>query len=305
MTDESKRSVEIPVANKLRSFKRVAKVTLFRTSTPLFDEEFNVERKDNGIEITDLRIEFDVKRDLSKHANSCSIKLTNLNKEARTTLSKKPLSVLLEAGYDGVTRVLYTGDMIYGISTLDGPNWTTLIQCGDGDRVNASARINRSYAGGTPVKDILKDLAKSMGQVLPSNVLGSRDLDTQVQGYSAYGSAPEQLARLLAAHGYSHSLQNGKLQILRDVETTGGDRDEYLLDEASGILGSPEFGSPPRNGKPPNVTINMLLYPELRPGGRARVRSLAVNASFKIDSVSHRGDTHGSEWTTSCELKPL
>jgi hypothetical protein len=292
----------------IRSFKRTAKVTLYRTSTPLFDEEFLVERKsgDNGIEITDLRIEFDVKRDLSKHPNSCSIKITNLGKTARTALSKKPLSVVLEAGYDGVTRVLFTGDMIFGASTLDGSDWTTLIQCGDGDRVNASARINRSYDSGTPVKDILKDIAKSMGQVLPSSVLNARDLDTQVQGYAAFGSSTDQLSRLLTPHGYTHSIQNGKLQILKVVETTGGTRDEYLLDEAAGIIGSPEFGSPPRNGKAPHVTVNMLLYPELRPGARARVRSLAIpDSSFKIESVSHKGDTHGQPWTTSCELKPI
>ena len=298
-------TVETPVGSRLRNFKRSAKVTLYRTSTPLFEEEFEVDRKDNGIEITDLRIEFNVKRDLSKHPNSCSIKITNLGKAARTALSKKPLNVVLEAGYDGVTRVLYTGDMIFGMSTLDDADWTTLIQCGDGDRVNASARINRSYPSGTPVKDILKDLAKSMGQVLPSSVLNSKELDTQVQGYSAYGSSAEQLSRLLVPHGYSHSLQNGKLQIIKESETTGGTRDEYLLDEAAGIIGSPEFGSPPRSGKPPHVTVNMLLYPELRPGARAHVRSLAINSSFKIESVSHSGDTHGQAWTTSVELKPL
>ncbi len=294
-------TVETKAADKLRHFGRVYKLTLYRTSTPLFDEQFSVNQTDSGIEITDLRMEFEVERNLTKHPNSCSITVTNLNKAARTALSKKPLKVVLEAGYDGVARLLYSGDMVFGMSTLKGPDWSTLIQCGDGDRISASARINRSYPGGTAVKSVLKDLAESMGQKLPANVLRDRNLDSELQGYAAFGSTSDQLTRVLLPFDYTWSIQNGQLQILKISETAG----DYLIDETASIIGSPEFGSPPRSGKPPHVTVKMLLYPELRPGGRAKVKTAALNGTYKIHNVKHSGDTHGEHWTTSAELKPL
>lgn len=290
--------------NKLRLFKRVAKLTLTKTDVPADDEYFNPKAtggSNNSVVITDLRIQFDVERTLKKNPNTCTVKITNLNPDSRKVFSKKPLHVTLEAGYDGVTRLLYTGDMFYAVTSQKDTDIETMIQCGDGDRIFASARANKSYGKGTSVKKVLRDLAKSIGQQLPANIEASAELEAQFgAGTVTSGMLKNELTTLLAPYGYSWSLQNGKLQILRDADTSG----TFTLNEANGVIGFPEFGSPPRNGKSPNLTLRCFLFPELYPGAAVNVDTKFLHGTFKIEKVNHKGDTHGDDWSTEVELKP-
>jgi hypothetical protein len=299
-------TVDVLDVTKLRQFKRTMRLSVYRMNTPDDDTSFVVSKEtagSNGMVITDLRMEFDIERDLSKNPNQCSVKITNLNQASRAAVEKKPLHVVVEAGYDGSVRLLYEGDMIFGMSTLEHPNWTTLIQLGDGARASASARISKSYSEGTTIRTALKDVCKSLGQGLPKNLESDKRLDAQFEsGEAMFGASKNELTRLLTPYGYSWSFQNNKLQILRDAEVN---TDFYEISESTGMIGSPDFGTPPKSGKPPHITIRSLLYPELRPGCRALVKSRSLNGMFKIVKVSHKGDTHGTEWETTVEVKPV
>lgn len=291
------------VVDRLRNFKRTAKLTAYRTTTPLFGEDYVVERDKgvNGIEITDLRIEFDIQRDLSKHPNRCNIKITNLAKHTRAAFERKPLKLELSAGYDGVARLMYVGDLQFGMSRMERPNWVTSLQVRDGLRAYSNARVSRSYTAGTQLKRVLSDVVKSLGQTLPRNIETSPELEAQFgTGVVVFGAARDELTRLLAPYGYSWSFQNGKIQILKDEEVFGN---EFEISEAAGMIGSPEFGTPTKAGKPPRATITTLLYPELRPGAKAKVRASNLNGTFRIEEVRHRGDTHGDAWHTEVEVK--
>lgn len=289
--------------NSLRHFKRTAKLEMYRTNVPADDTKFKVSQEGaNGIEITDLRITFNVERSLKKNPNPCSIKITNLSPDSRKLLSNKPVRINLEAGYDGVSRLLFIGDMRYAHTTQDGPDIITSIECGDGDRVYRSARARASYGKGTTVKKVLRDLANSIGQDLPENIAASRELDRQLaEGTVLFGPVRNELTRLIAPFGYSWSLENGKLVILKDSETDG----EYTISEETGMIGFPEVGSPDRMGKPPNISVKCLLFPELRPGARINLKSKYLSGPYKIERVVHTGDTHGDSWETEVELKQL
>ena len=155
----------------------------------------------NQIEITGLRIQAEIKLSASKHPNSAEIKVTNLNKQSRAEFTKKPLIISLDAGYDGDLRHLFQGDLRYGHSRLQNPDWETTLQVADGDRAFRQAKINRSYAAKTPALTILKDLSNQMGLTLPTD-LGSSgllaDFQTQVQsGHVASGPAQVEMSRLL------------------------------------------------------------------------------------------------------------
>lgn len=285
-----------------RHFKRTARSVLYRTDTPKDDTKYQVSQVENGIEIEDLRFAFQIRRTLDKTPNQCQIEIANLNSDSRALVGQKPVGVQLEAGYDGVRRLLFTGDMTYSVSKLVGPNIITTIECGDGDRVYRSARASASYGKGTPVKKILRDLAQNIGQELPPNLLNDPALDRQFSnGEVVFGPLRDELTRLIAPFGYSWTLQNGKLVVLKDAETSG----EYVISEATGMIGSPEMGSPTRNGKPPNISVRCLLFPELYPGIHVRLESRFLNGSFKAVSVEHDGDTHGEAWETRLELRQL
>lgn len=289
-----------------RLFKKIAKVTVWRDTIPSAATSFVSKQLTPGqqLEITDLRIRFRVERTLTKAPNQADVYLYNMSADTRTDLGTKPLSVRLEAGYDDVARLLFVGDLHFGMSQQHPPDWETLLQVGDGDRVYNHARCNRSYKPGTTVRTILRDAAATMGLTLPKNLDADPALDAQVlKGHAAHGPTRDVLTKTLAAYGYHWSIQNGKLQILKDDEVSN--INPRPIDQDHGMIGTPEFGSPPRSGKPPHMRVRMQLYPELTPGDLVKIDSIAKKGVFRIEKVRHTGDTHSEEWMTEIEIQPF
>ncbi len=288
-----------------RLFDRRARVTVLSTSTPLFEDSYDikVEPHTNGLVIEDQRIEFEIEHNLKKHPNSCTIRITNLNEETRSAFKKTPLRVTLEAGYADRTSTIFTGDVIYAMSALDGSDWVTMLQVGDGDRVIGNARVNKSYAAGVKKISIIEDALKALGQQVPDNIRNHPAFQKVVQGGMAlYGKHTDVLDSLLKPEGFSMSIQDNQPMILSEDTAVG---QTYTISEENGMIGSPEFGRPSRKGKAPDVTVRSLLYPEIRPGHPVNVTTRDLNGLFKVKDVKHKGDTHGTDWMTTVEIKPM
>jgi len=281
-------------------FRRAARLTVWRMTADGFGEpDANVK----GVAITDLRVRFAIKRDLAKGPNTCEVVITNLSERTRQSIEKKPLRIKLDAGHDDELRHLFVGDLRFGSSTFESPDWNTILHVADGERAYKHARANKSYRKGTSVLTILKDAAAAMGLPLPVELESSKELQSQVAaGETLSGFARDELTRLLAPFGYRWSIQDHRLMILKDQVTTGVA--PWLVSQETGMVGSPTYGSPDKSGKPPSLTVKMLLRPEIIPGGTVRVESGAIYGKlFKVESVGHTGDTHGDDWFTELELK--
>lgn len=296
----------------MRLFRKTARVTAYRTQpgTPGGFVNKNpgfFDQLPNATVIEDLRITFKIEKNLSSEPNTCEMTITNLAAVSRADLEKKPLIVRIDAGYDGVAKHLFLGDLRWGFSKLDGVNWETTLQMADGDRAYRFARVNRSYKAHTPVVQVIKDIVKTMGLATPSGAeLGTAaSIDAQfATGGSMQGPARDELARLLAPYGYHFSTQDGKLQILRDEEARADQASVISAD--NGMIGSPQRAAPDKSGKPQMTTAKMLLYPELTPGQKVQILSKTVNGIFRLERVTHDGDTHSKDtWTTEIEAKPL
>lgn len=258
-----------------------------------------------AVVIRNMRVQFSVEKSINSEPNKCDITVTNLARTTQSFLTTKPLRVHLAAGYDGLARYLFVGDLRDGRVVADGNvDINTELQIGDGDRAFRYGHVNRSYKRGTSVFVALRDAAGSMGLQLPRNVTASSLLREQFSsGVSLYGNAGDELSRLLAPYGYRWSIQSGSLQILRDDET----REEFhwTIDDSKGLVGSPEWSTPSKTSETPKLTVVCALFPELTPGGRVQVASKRVNGMFRIEKVTHAGDTDGSEWTTTIEAKAV
>lgn len=294
----------IQVAPGKRRINRQARLLLIHPSTRTNDW---FGKKGNQVEITGLRIQAEIKHNLSKHPNSADITITNLNKNSRSEFSQKPLIVSLDAGYDGDLQQVFTGDLRYGHSTLKTPDWETKLQIADGDRAFRQARVNQSFAAKTPILSILEHVSGQMGLTLPSDMAQNGILpylQTQIQsGTVLTGTAQEQLTKLLDRFDCHWSIQNSKLLIQRDVGNTPGLA--QVISSATGLKGSVEVGVPDREGtkRGNQVTAKwkMTLNPELYPGSLVSIDSRETKGIFKLKSVSHNIDTHGDPWDTSCE----
>lgn len=258
-----------------------------------------------------FRVTFKVKRDLSRHPNSCEIRIYNLAEQTRGIIEKGALRIRLYAGHAGVARLLFDGDLTRAWSEReDEASIVTIIFVGDGARAYAEARMNKSYRPPIRVATVLGDCAKSLGLKLPPEVEQSAELRQALEGgISLHGPTRDVLTRLLAPYAYHWSVQDGRLLIIRDEDLAPGE--EFIVDADSGLIGSPKWRAPdkPRKktskkAKPrPEFEFDMILEPEMRPARRVRLRSEFFDVSLKALEVEHTGDSHGSDFTTKVKAR--
>lgn len=278
-------------------FIHPVKVTIYK---PLITQ-LHFQPTPNAITVTDLRVQASIEKTNGSEPNKCDVTLTNLSAGTRAELAKKPITVQIEAGYDGILYHLYTGDLRDARSDRKDSDWETKLQLGEADRVYRYAHVNRSFKKGTKAIDALHEVAKTMGLVIPADVAITADLQKQfAAGVSLFGPARDELTRLLAPYDYGWSIQNNRLQILKTDQPTA-DR-AFVMDSSKGMIGSPEWGSSEAK-KPAKLTVKSLLYPQLFPGAKMQLTAQNVKGVFKIDKVTHTVDSHG-ECTTACEIKP-
>jgi hypothetical protein len=294
----------------VRLFRRNARLTIYRVRSAAFFDLLP-----NGIEITDLQMEFTITKKLGKAPDTCTIVITNLAETTRGELEKHPLNLHLDVGYDGEYRRIFTGDLRWGSSIKQGPDWKTTLQIADGARAFREAQVSKPFKAGTKVRTALTECARSMGLALPRDLAVSTELEEQfAAGITLDGAAHDELTRLLAPYGYEWTIQDGTLQAYKDDQARVGEA--LVISEANGMIETPVFAPPSESARKsksvrrstirsPRLTIRNLLYPQIVPGVKLQVDSVTTRGIYKAIQVTHVGDTHGEDWTTTVEAKPL
>ncbi len=254
--------------------------------------------------IRDLRVVFTVERGIGKEPNKCDVEIYNLAETSRAELQTKPIGLRLDVGYDGRLDRLFEGDLRFCSHQRERTEWVTRAQVGDGDRAFRYARVTRAYRAGVSARDVVRDIAASMGLSLPAQASAYEELSRQfASGEALFGPAQAELSRVLAASGLTWSIQDGALQILRDVDTTKGTA--VLISQDNGMIDAPDLGAPVKKNGPPVLTVKTLLNTDVKPGGKISVESRSVRGLYKVRKVLHQGDTHGQDFTTTIEGTPV
>jgi hypothetical protein len=261
--------------------------------------EINGGKTDNTTE-PGMRVRFKIEKSLEKQPNTGEIDVTNLSKGRRGSLQQKGVKVLLEAGYKstGVAR-LFSGDVRTVDHVREGADWNSKLKLGDGERAWQFARVDESFAPGTRVRDALKTIARGMGIDLGNvseQAVGVGEVFDQ--GYAVFGRAARSLDRLVKSIGKEWSIQDGQLQILDPYETLSMPIPEITPD--TGLIGSPEMGSPATKGKPALIRFKSLLI-VVKPGARVKLKSLRYDGYVRVHKVSFEGDTHGGPWYSTID----
>lgn len=266
---------------------------------------------------TQLRVVFNIDKNSDKSPNKAEVTVFNFNlanraalktgnqiaQETRAAGLAYDWPLVIEAGYMGSREVIFTGNITYATSKKESTDWVTNIECGDGETKFRENRINKAFGPGTTVAQVALECSVAL-DVGPGNI--GEKLGTGIfrdgygvfsQGYVASGASQEVLDDLLSSAGFTWSIQDGNLQILAPEDTTF--EEIVVLSKEFGLVGSPEVGD---KGI---VTAKSLLQGKIRPGRRIIIQSEMVSGTFKIDKVSHYGDTFGTDWYTELEAKPL
>ncbi len=286
-------------------FDRRIRVTLAKPVKGSFNKS-----EPNGFEVTALDMEFKIEKKLQKNPNTAQVVLYNLNESSRAFCEKKPLHVRLDAGYGTNIHRLWIGDMTFSSSRLDGTTWKTTIEIANGERAYNHARCNRSFQKASATSkttnlDIINEVANAMEMSIntPQEVFDQLRNKAIQHAKAIRGPARNSLDKILKAEGLEWSIQDNVIQILKPEQLRSDQA--HLINQSTGMVGSPEYNAPKKPGEKAVVKIRVLLHAGLVPGQKIKLESDSVTGVFRLEAVTHTGSTFSKEYYSDIEAKPI
>jgi hypothetical protein len=249
-----------------------------------------------------LKCVFKVELSLAKSPNAAEIAVYNLAERTRARVSDEALQVELEAGYVGLSSVIFNGKLEAGSSTREGVDWITGFQTTDGGQEIRQGRINLSF-NEVSVTEAFSRVAEQLGvglgnaieKISEGNIRGA--LTAFSNGLVMSGPAQKEIDRLAKTYGYDWSIQGGQLQLLGPNDAIDPSN-AIVLDSQHGMIGSPQAG------EKGIVEARSLLNPFMTPGRVIALSSRQVSGFYRIEKTTFVGDTRGQDWYADLELKP-
>jgi hypothetical protein len=256
-------------------------------------------------ELVGMDFDFRVDRSLTPSQNTADITVYGLAESSRKSLQQCATGIFIKlcAGYttDAVLPTLFYGQLREVRTVRNGADWQTEISSGDADEEKARP-VDFSLGPGATFEAAIKRLAEKMGGKIGNLAATLKDAKFSdsskefTEGMSVFGNGDDELRKLLASGGLTHSWQNGELQILplgKALSTSA-----VTLDETSGLIGSPELG------ENDTVKFRSLLNAEITPGRTVHVISRNLDGHFRAERVVYTGSISGNDWFADVEGAP-
>ena len=287
-----------------------------------------------GRELAGLRFSFSIEKQSTKAPNKCTLRVWNLAPETRGLVEAIGNVLILKAGYvqDTGAQTIFQGDVIRALTVREGPDWVTELEMQDGHKEFRDTKASVSYGRGATALQVLGDLSKRFGlpvRELPSDVAAKQ----YPNGFSFVGRLRDAMEKACDYLKLEWSIQNREIQIIKK----GGvfQKRAILLSSDTGMVESPMLESKTMTEKAaakdgitasqPGVRattqrnddgeiervlqvngykVKSLLQPSLEPGGYVQLKSKRIDGQFfRIEELTHVGDTFGSEWHTNITLR--
>jgi len=271
---------------------------------------------EGGLNITDLRITFNVEMSLVGYPNMATIKVYNLNQTNRNKIKEEFTKIFLSAGYKGNTPLIFSGNIINVTHEKQGPDWITTLFCGDAIKSINSSTINKTLPPGQTTESIFDELVGQMTGVTKGVTEGLKDCLTKkrslLRGIVLAGNVKDWLDKLAQNCGFDYSVNNDI------IETTIKGKplnDEPILEirQDNGMIGSPELTEI-------GVKVKSLLIPHIKLGRRIEIKSISAKinignlifrkippiigtGAYRADKINHVGDTRSNDWFTNIEAR--
>lgn len=287
-----------------------------------------------GRELKGLRIAFSIQKGATKSPNKCTVKVWNASPETRALIEVIGNVMILQAGYtqDVGAKTIFSGNVTRTLTVREGPDWITELEMEDGFMEFRDAKVSLSFAKGATTQQVVTAISKKFGlpvRPMPADIARKQ----YPAGFAFVGRVRDAMDKACENSGLEWSIQNREIQIIKK----GGvfKQKAYLLSADTGLLGSPMQESKTMTEKAaakegitadqPGVRktterdkdgevqqmlrvlgykVKTLLQPLVEPGGYVQVKSKGVDGEFfRVEELTHTGDTHGNEWHTELTLR--
>lgn len=262
----------------------------------------------NGTQITENRIQFRTLKTDKPETNSMAVTVYNLNESSRQLFEDTKNRIVLSCGYRaGDVLQVGVGNISRGITEFMHPDVLSTAECGDGLVTLRDSRVSLSYSSSVSAKQVILDIAKSMGLRLRPTIADINGRYTN--GWAFVGSAKAALQQVTNRFQLEWSVQSEELQIVESRKPANAE--VILISPDTGMIGSPQRKDDVESEltkakQPPGIEVTMLLNPAIEPGAQVAIESRQFNrAQYRVKSVEHRGDTRGPEWYTTIEVAEL
>lgn len=250
--------------------------------------------KSDGIYFSDLRIAFQIQKTELQTPNAAKIVAFNLSSELSKAIKKEFDRVILTAGYKGSSATIFDGNIKNVMLGEEGVDSFLEIDAGDGDQAYNYSFVSKTLASGATQKDIANEAASSMApNGVKKGVIEAGASNALARGKVIFSAARDVLRGASKNSDAEWSIQDRELQMIKKTGVLPG----YAVRAApdSGLIGIPTT-----NEK--GISFDMLLNSKLRPGGQVVVEATEnTSGIYRLIAVDHVGDTHGSDWRSTCQ----
>lgn len=288
----------------------------------------------DAVEIRDLRFAFSIEKNAGENPNKCTCQVYNLNPKTRALVETVNNVLILKAGYkeDVGELTIFTGTVTRAITRREGADWVTELEMSDGGLEYRDTKTSFSFAPGVSAAQVLTNIAGTFG--LPVRPLPAEIAQKQYpDGFAFVGRSREAMAKACEYLGLEWSTQNREIQILKKGKAVA--MQAFVLSPDTGLIGSPEsehktlsekaaakqgitgnqkgvrvtFGTDDTGDKGKKLEVQgwkvkTLLQPALQPGSYVRLDTKSIKEEFfRVEALTHNGDTHGSEWVSELVLR--
>lgn len=303
--------------NETQQYLRVCKLIVYGSSN------------NEGLDLSNLRIKFSVKRSQVMTPNEADIIVYNIDPQSANRIgigeSREFTKVILQAGYEGNYGVIFQGNIKQAFLGRENATDTFFeILAGDGDEAYNYAIVNSTLIAGSTYQDQIEALVSPMKPFgVTMGYLPPLPQTRFPRARVLYGTVRDQLRSLSQTLDLDWSIQNGKINFVPRKSYLPGE--VVLLTNNTGLIGTPQQTNE-------GVNLKCLLNPQIDIAGRIKLdtasgdfinpvklnlenialakgnteeinRQLPLpftpDGIYYVYILEHTGDTRGQSWYTS------
>jgi len=261
--------------------------------------------------IRNLHIEFDIELNRDSTPNIAKITIYNLSELTRSLWSQDHQALEFYAGYNPFdlpilpplsVPLLFKGTTINVSHRKVKADWITEIIAGDGNKEFLESYFSKSYKKGTPITQLLTDLALAFKLPFTSDFVDPAAIMTRGESYS--GKVKDILNQVADDFYLSWSFQNQVLEVVSFNQPPKKDLVATILSSDTGLLEQPiliersDAAQPKKVDKTKvlnkpirlGVQCKALLNGDLKPSRLFQVISPLPLSSLGIETLKRKGE---------------
>lgn len=255
--------------------------------------------------IKGLRINFEITKSLLSFPNVARLSLYNPNQETLSALQQRYTRIILNAGYEGSSRLLFKGEVRNVFQNKQGRDRVITVYSGDGEQSWQNASFNKTFTENLSIQVAIEEVLKTFSDVTIGPIQGLPQDADKLRGQTLSGSSKDIMDMFGQEYGFNWSIQDGEITIVPDKEPLEGD-EAVVVNLATGMIGSPIITER-------GVDVVTLLNPRFAPNRAFIVESVNAEVAignlffrnikrtngeglYKIQEVTFQGDSRQGDW---------